>query len=132
MNKRAKVTLTVLPLLSCFVACTAVRKDSRRTLDWLDATGTPSSSVARGVLLPVAIPIGCAGLLTDTLLVNPVCAIDDAWADTKDLLWTSQEESELRRALFTPLAALATPFVFGCDWLGRSLLPLPPSKGESR
>jgi hypothetical protein len=108
-------------------ACTAVR-DGRRTLDWLDANLTPSSPAARGVLLPVAIPVGVVGLLTDVLLVNPVLAIDDAWGDTTDLLWTSQEESTLRRVLFTPLAAVATPFVFAGDWLGRSLLPLPPRR----
>ena len=108
-------------------ACTAVR-DHRHALDWLDATMTPASPTARGLLLPVAIPVGVGGLLTDILLVNPVLAIDDAWGDTADLLWKSQEESALRRVLFTPLAAVATPFVFAGDWLGRSLLPLPPRR----
>ena len=110
-----------------FAACTAVR-DHRHTLDWLDATLTPTSPTARGLLLPVAIPVGCVGLLADVLLVNPVLAIDDAWGDTTDLLWTSQEESVLRRVLFTPIAAVATPFVFAGDWLGRSLLPLEPRR----
>ncbi|MEO6595050.1 MAG: hypothetical protein ABIP94_09895 [Planctomycetota bacterium] len=97
-------------------ACTAVRSDSRRTADWLDGSLTPSSEAARNLLLPVAVPVGFMGLLTDTLLVNPYCAIDDAWGDTCELLWTPREESTLRRVLFTPLAAIATPFVFGGDW----------------
>ena len=106
--------------------CTTSRDDSRRTLDLLDANLTPSSPVARGLLLPLAIPVGFTGLVCDTLVVNPVCAIDDAWLDTTDLLWTSRDESTLRRTLFTPLAALATPVVFGLDWLWRSLVPLAP------
>lgn len=113
--------------LALFAAgCTAVRKDSRRSLDGLDAALTPSSPTARACLLPVAIPVGLGGLLTDTLLVNPACAVDDAWLDTVDVLWTPREESPLRRALFVPFAVVATPIVFGGDWLGRSLLPIAP------
>ena len=111
--------------------CTTSRDDSRRTLDLLDANLTPGSPVARGLLLPVAIPVGFAGLVCDTVVVNPVCAIDDAWLDTTDLLWTSRDESTLRRTLFTPLAALATPLVFGLDWLWRSLVPLAPRRERS-
>lgn len=116
--------LAVLPLVGG--GCTAVREDSRRTLDSLDGNFTPASPTTRTVLLPVAIPVGFCGLLTDTLLVNPAFAIDDAWRDTVDLLWTPRDESPLRRALFTPLAALATPLVFAGDWLGRSVFPIPP------
>lgn len=108
------------------VGCTTIRDDSRRTLDLLDANLTPGSPVGRGLLLPVAIPVGFAGLLCDTVVVNPACAIDDAWLDTTDLLWSSRDESMLRRTLFTPVAALATPLVFGLDWLWRSLVPLAP------
>ena len=123
-----------LGLLVAFLGlagCTTLRDDSRRTLDLLDANLTPGSPVARGLLLPVAIPVGFAGLVCDTVVVNPVCAIDDAWLDTTDLLWTSRDESTLRRTLFTPLAALATPLVFGLDWLWRSLVPLAPRRERS-
>lgn len=109
-------------------ACTIVRPDSRRTLDVLDHNLTPASSTARALLLPVAVPVGIGGILTDTLLVNPIHAIDDAWLDMVDVLWTSDDETPLRRALFVPLAALATPVVFAGDWLGRCVLPLPPRK----
>jgi hypothetical protein len=108
--------------------CTTMRDDSRRTLDALDRNLTPSSPVARGLLLPVAIPVGLGGLVCDTVVVNPVCALDDAWLDTTDLLWTSRDESMLRRTLFTPVAALATPVVFGLDWLWRCLVPLAPRR----
>jgi len=113
-------------------ACTCVRRDSRRTLDLLDTNLTPASSAWRAVLLPVAIPVGCSALLADSIVVNPIHAIDDAWGDTVELLWTWREESTLRRVLFTPLAALGTPIVFACDWLGRSCLPLSPRQEAER
>lgn len=124
-------TLPLLLGLILLAGCTTMRDDSRRTLGWLDRTFTPESPVARGALLPVAIPVGFAGLLTDTIVVNPVYAVDDAWGDTVDLLWTSRDESPLRRALFTPLAAVGTPFVFAADWLWRSLVPTAPRVDET-
>lgn len=108
-----------------------MHRDHRRTLDWLDETWTPASPVARRAVLPLAIPVGVVGLLTDTVLVNPACAVDDAWGDTVELLWTPREESPLRRALFVPLATVATPLVFAGDWLLRCLLPLSPRAEES-
>ncbi len=120
--------LLALLAIGSFAACTCVRDDSRRTLDLLDKNLTPASPTWRAVLLPVAIPVGFAGLLLDSAVVNPVCALDDAWGDTVELLWTWRDESTLRRVLFTPLAALGTPIVFACDWLGRSCLPVPPRK----
>jgi hypothetical protein len=109
-------------------ACTCIRRDSRRTLDLLDHNLTPADATWRLVLLPVAIPVGFGGLLADSAIVNPIYALDDAWDDTSELLWTWRGESTLRRVLFTPLAVLGTPVVFGCDWLLRSCLPLPPRK----
>lgn len=125
MNVRLLVSLVLL------AGCTTMRDDSRRTLDWLDGSFTPGSAGARGALLPVAIPVGFTGLVCDTVLVNPVCAVDDAWGDTVDVLWTSSDESGLRRALFVPLAALGTPFVFAGDWLWRSIVPTSPRADET-
>ena len=124
---RRRARCVPLCAVALFAAgCTTMRDDSRRTLGWLDASLTPEAPAARGALLPLAIPVGFAGLCCDTLVVNPACAIDDAWGDTVELLWTSDEESPLRRALVTPLAALATPFVFAGGWLWRSVVPQSP------
>ncbi|MBM4063303.1 MAG: hypothetical protein FJ265_19725, partial [Planctomycetes bacterium] len=57
--------------LAVLAACTTVRDDSRRTMHWLDAHLTPESAGARAALLPVAIPVGFAAFLTDTVAVNP-------------------------------------------------------------
>lgn len=105
---------------------------SRRTLDLCDANlaPAPESTTTRALLLPIAVPVGCVAGIVDTVAVNPVCAVDDAWADTVDCLWRSRDESALRRVLFVPLAALATPIVFGGDWLGRSVFPIPPRADE--
>lgn len=128
MNRGVGALLALALALGAAAACTAVRKDSRRTMDALDANFTPVSPAARACLLPVAIPVGFGALLTDTALVNPAYAIDDAWLDTVEALWTPHDESPLRRALFMPFAAVATPVVFGGDWLGRSVLPIAPRR----
>jgi hypothetical protein len=109
-------------------ACSVVDPAQRRTVDWCDAQLAPSSPAVQYALLPVAMPIGWLAYTTDAVLVNPVLAVDDAWSDTVELLWTANDESGLRRALFVPLAALATPVVFGGDWLARCLFPI----GERR
>lgn len=111
-------------LLLVMAGCTTLRTENRRTLDLCDAQLAPDAATARWLLLPITLPVGLAAGVVDTVLVNPVCALDDAWHDTHDLLWVSREESTLRRVLFTPLAAAATPFVFGSDWLFRVLAPM--------
>jgi len=123
------------PLLQVAIAlslmgCTVFSSQQRHTLDWLDRNLTPGSSGVREALLPVAIPVGVIGLASDALVVNPAMAIDDAWRDTVELLWSAQDETSMRRALFAPLAAVATPVVFASDWLWRSLWPLEPRREE--
>ncbi|MCA8953444.1 MAG: hypothetical protein KDE27_28280 [Planctomycetes bacterium] len=108
-------------------SCTVLVREQRRTLNLLDGHLTPSGEVARALLLPVSVPVGLVGLASDMVVVNPVLAVDDAWGDTIELLWTpTEDESGLRRATVAPLAAIATPFVFVGDWLGRCLFPIDP------
>ena len=111
-------------LLALAGSCSMFRTDNRRSLNWLDETFTPGSTGAKVALAPVAFPVGVLGFAADLAIVHPVATIDDAWDDTERLLWQSKDESALRRALFVPFAALATPFVFTGDWIGRWLLPI--------
>lgn len=116
----------VLVLAAALAGCSMLDRDNRRTLNLLDEHLTPGSTGGRVALAPVAIPVGLVALATDAVVVHPVTAIDDAWGDTVDVLWTSRDESPLRRVVFTPLAALATPVVFACDWAWRCLWPIDP------
>ena len=50
--------------------------------------------------------------------------IDDAWWDTTDILWEFDHDSNFRTVLLTPLSALATPVVFGVDWVFRSVFDI--------
>jgi len=100
------------------------RTDNRRTLNLLDRELAPEDTAAKVALAPLALPAGIAAFATDLAVVHPIATIDDAWNDTEELLWHSEDESALRRALVVPLAAVATPFVFAGDWFGRWLLPI--------
>lgn len=111
--------------------CTVFDDEQRRTLNWLDESLAPESAGARYALLPVAVPVGFVALTADAVVVNPVMSIDDAWLDTRDLLWTRGEDvSNLRRVLVAPFAAAATPIVFAGNWLGRCLFPFDPYEAE--
>lgn len=105
-------------------ACSMCRESNRRTLDLLDRELTPESTAAKVALFPVALPGGLVAFAADLAVVHPAATVDDAWDDTEQLLWHPRDESSLRRVLFVPLAALATPLVFTGDWFGRWLLPI--------
>ena len=118
-------------LVALTAGCAVDLREHRNVLNWLDGELTPASTTARVALVPVALPVGVAGYLVDSFLVNPVRVADDAWFDTVDLLWTSRGESTFRRMLLVPFAAIATPFVLVGDWLGRFLLPIPSRKPDA-
>lgn len=117
----------LLSALLC--ACSMFRSDNRRTLNLLDQEAAPASTGTKVALAPLALPIGVLAFAADLAVVHPIATIDDAWDDTEELLWRPKDESGLRRALFVPLAAAATPFVFFGDWFGRWLLPI--NSGEA-
>jgi hypothetical protein len=108
-----------------------LERDNRRLVSWLDESLTPTSSAARSALLPVAVPLGTAALGADALVIHPVSVVPDAFGDAVELLWTSDEESSLRKALFTPLAAAATPAVFAGAWLFRATWPVRPRENDA-
>jgi hypothetical protein len=110
--------------LTSAAACSMFRDDNRRTLNLIDRELAPASTGAKIALAPVALPVGVTAFAADLVVVHPIASIDDAWLDTEELLWQPKDESGLRRALFVPLAAVATPFVFVGDWVGRWLLPI--------
>jgi hypothetical protein len=107
--------------------CAIAERDNRRTLNALDEHATPASEPARWALAPLALPVSLVAAAGDMLIVHPVCSVDDAWADTVDVLWTSHGETRFRRVVMIPLAALTTPPFFAGNLLFRSLLPVDPN-----
>jgi hypothetical protein len=121
---RTLIRAAAWALLASAAACCMFREENRRTLEMIDRELAPASTGAKVALAPVALPVGVAAFAADLAVVHPIASLDDAWLDTEELLWQSKDESGLRRALFVPFAAVATPFVFAGDWLGRWLLPI--------
>jgi len=114
---RAHLVVALL-LVSIVAGCAIMEPANRRTLNALDEGWAPSSTAGRCAAAPVAFPAAAVGLLVDALFVNPALAVDDAWDDTVEWLWTPDpDESRFRRAVILPLAALATPFVWLGDWV---------------
>ena len=111
--------------------CAFFDRENRRTLNAMDAYLIPESGAARWALAPMALPAGLVGFTADVLVVHPATTLDDAWGDTVEWLWTPREhETSFRRAVMTPLAAVATPFVFTGDWLWRSVFLVQPRAEE--
>ena len=120
-----RTAVLMLLLLLC-AGCAVFNKDNRRTLNALDEHVAPESTAARWALAPVGLPVGLVAGVLDMVIVHPATVFDDAWGDTKQLLWTPRDESRFRRAIMLPLATIATPFVYLGDWLGRALFDIPP------
>ncbi len=103
--------------------CAMFDSDNRRTLNLLDRHITPDSLGTQIALAPAVLPLGGIALAVDQFIVHPVCVSDDAWDDTRTVLWESDDPSLFRRVLLVPLVALATPFFYLGDFLIRASTP---------
>ncbi|MEC8253354.1 MAG: hypothetical protein VX044_09085 [Planctomycetota bacterium] len=110
--------------VAAWSSCAFVRPENRRTLNYLDANLAPQSATARALLSPVALPVGVAAGVADAAVVHPLTQVDGAWQDTLDVLWDYDQSSAFRQVLLTPLSVLATPLVFGGDWICRAVFDL--------
>ena len=109
--------------------CAMGNADRRRALNHLDEHYAPSTTQARWLASPVALPAGLAAGAVDAVLLHPATQFDDAWRDTVDVLWDFDQESRFRRILFTPLAAVATGPVYVVDWCLRAVFDIDDHPG---
>ncbi|MFT4512188.1 MAG: hypothetical protein ACI89X_001292 [Planctomycetota bacterium] len=105
---------------TCATSCALGNGDRRRALNYLDANWTPTTTTGRWLAAPVALPVGIVAGATDAIVLHPLSQIDDAWVDTVDVVWDF-DDTEFRTVLLVPLAAVATPVVFGVTWLFRAV-----------
>ncbi len=93
----------------------------------------PKTQPARGISLPVTVPVSIVAVTLDLLLIHPAMELPHAYDDTKDALWDLQwgdwrGEQFTKAASLLPRVAL-TPVMFAGDWIGRSIVG---SDGPSR
>lgn len=118
----AHLLLLVLPLAAVVLnGCAVFNEDNRRFLNTLDGAVQPESTAVRTVLAPVALPVGTAALVTDMVLVHPVCVIPDAADDVYEIFWKPRDIDILRKSLLLPISVVLTPPTFLGDWLVRSI-----------
>ncbi|MFN3242035.1 MAG: hypothetical protein ACE37K_11020 [Planctomycetota bacterium] len=111
-------------VLASLASCAIANPDRRLLLNQLDEHVAPSSETGRWLAAPIALPVGLVAGAADAVVVHPLSQLDDAWWDTADLLWEFDHDSNFRTVLLTPLSALATPVVFGVDWVFRSVFDI--------
>lgn len=113
-----------LVLTLTLAGCAPLHPDYRYGLSWLDEHLVPESTAGRWALAPAALPVGLATYCVDGLLIRPFVVWDDAWTDTRDVLWDTRNDSSFRRAVSFPFRVAGTPVVWMLDFVARWLLPL--------
>lgn len=111
------------PLL-LLAACAPMRPENRYALTELNEHLVPESTAGRWALSPVAMPVGLVTYFVDGLLIHPFFVWDDAWTETRNVVWDTSGESRFRRALTFPVRIAGTPLVWTLDLLRRWLLPV--------
>lgn len=114
--------------------CAFVDSENRRVFNWYSETLVPKKHPARALSYPLIIPVGLAALLTDIVIVHPICSVDDALRDTRDCCWDSDsfnwdDEYVTECTLLVP-RTVATPIVAVGDWALRCVFPISPNKSD--
>ncbi len=104
--------------------CAVIDEDNRRFLNVMDDAVQPESTGLRIALAPAMIPAGTVALVTDMVIVHPICVIPDAADDVYELYWKPRDIDWLRKTLLFPIIVVATPPTFLFDWLGRSIFAI--------
>lgn len=121
----------LLVVSACATSCALDNGDRRRALNYLDANWMPSTTTGRWLAAPVALPVGIVAGATDAIVLHPLSQIDDAWVDTVDVVWDFDDNTDFRTVLLVPLAAVATPVVFGVTWVFRAVFDFDDSVREA-
>tara|TARA_R110002073_G_C9128937_1_gene551386 strand:- start:113 stop:595 length:483 start_codon:yes stop_codon:yes gene_type:complete len=121
----------LLVVSACATSCALGNGDRRRALNYLDANWMPSTTTGRWLAAPVALPVGIVAGATDAIVLHPLSQIDDAWVDTVDVVWDFDDNTDFRTVLLVPLAAVATPVVFGVTWVFRAVFDFDDSVREA-
>lgn len=109
-----------VPLLFVITSgCAVLDEDCRRITRSLDSNLTPQSTGAKVALAPIAVPVGFTALAMDGLVINPVCAIPQAFDEASDAAFEKVEFQGLFEIVLFPMRILTFTAVFaGSELLG--------------
>lgn len=124
-GKRMAILMALLLYSGTLSACAVMNKENRIVMNSLDnaveGSFITSSTTAKVLAAPLALPVGMTAGLIDMTVVTPARATVPAAEDTNSYLWKDPQGSDLRQMmLFMPKVA-ATPVVFISDWAFRAV-----------
>lgn len=108
-------------VLSFFMSCAFMKKENRVITNALDEAINPESTTSKVLLSPIAVPLGTASLLVDTLVLHPISVIPKSIGKTYEILWQdSNSEIVVQAFLFIPKLVF-TPITLVAVWAFYSL-----------
>ena len=123
----ASKTLAAISFLA-LPGCAFLNRDNTPITNYVEEKLSPESARAQEALVPVLWPVATVTLIADAAVLHPISVVDDAFEDTRDVLWDDfdWDEEYATECFKLPWRAIFTPIVFGFDFLGRSLFDIEP------
>ncbi|MHC4860182.1 MAG: HEAT repeat domain-containing protein, partial [Planctomycetota bacterium] len=114
--------------------CAWLNRDNTPLLNLVEENLWPESTGSRLAVFPVVFPLGFVAITGDAFVVHPITVVGDAIEDTGDALWDDWDwdEQYVTECAAIPWRAVATPFVFTGDFLGRAMFDVPRRAEEER
>ncbi|MBU1052292.1 MAG: hypothetical protein KKC46_00500 [Proteobacteria bacterium] len=106
--------------------CAVFNRNNTPILNTFEKYCVPEDKTLRVISSPLIIPTGLVAVSIDALVVHPISVVDDAAADTVDLLWDNinwDKEYVTECALLVP-RTVCSPIILTGDFLGRSLFDI--------
>lgn len=106
--------------------CAIFNRDNTPALNFVEKHLVPAENPGRAISYPLTVPLGLVAVSLDMLLLHPASVADEAFDDTRKLLWDDLDwNGKYTKTLLSLAPRTAfTPLAFSLDFLGRSCLDI--------